>query len=115
MSEFSEYVTSTAFHLRLSKVQIDCLCQIHQIGQSWMLITTFNALAGKGLVTRVRLDAERDHPAGATVRLTEAGEAIMPLLKLAGLYREFPKFPAPLKQPEVSVRLKGQSNPSEAA
>jgi hypothetical protein len=110
MSAFSEYVTSTAFHLRLSKVQIECLCQIHQLGHTWLLLTTFNALAGKGLVRR-DMTAKADHPAGATVLLTDAGEAVMPLLKLAGLYHEMPKWPEPVDQPEIEIVVKRKTEP----
>jgi hypothetical protein len=111
MSLFREYVTSTAFKLSLSKVQIECICQIDQLGHSWMMLTTFNALAGKGLVERRAAgDGESEHPAGVHVRLTEAGRAVIPLLKLAGLYLELPKWDPPVDLPpiDVVIRRKGE-------
>lgn len=95
MNIFRDYVTSTAFKLSLSKVQIECLCQIDQLGHSWMLITTFNALAGKGLVERRAPDVGEDHPAGVTVALTDAGRLVIPLLRLAGLYLDVKRWDAP--------------------
>jgi hypothetical protein len=79
VSRFADYATSTAFHLALSKPQILCLCQIEQVGGSYMQLGTFRALMDKGLVER--LD-------GAGVRLTDAGRAVLPLLRLSGLYVE---------------------------
>ena len=111
MSIFREYVTSTAFKLSLSKVQIECLCQIDQLGHSWMLITTFNALAGKGLVERRPAPRGDDHPAGVTVGLTEAGRAVLPLLKLAGLYHEIPKWEPPADVPPIEISVKRKPLP----
>lgn len=88
MDLFREYVTSGAFKLSLSKVQIDCLCQVEQTGGSWMLVTTFNALAAKGLVERTKVEGADGGHLVSGVRITEAGRAVIPLLKLAGLYRE---------------------------
>lgn len=79
MSNFSDYVTSTAFRLSLSGPQVQCLLQIEETGGSWLGHITFNALEAKGLTERYR---EGDR---VGVRLTEAGRAVMPLLRLAGL------------------------------
>lgn len=79
MSRFADYATSTAFHLTLSKPQIRCMCQIDQTGSCYLLLGTFRALEDKGLVERVK---------GGGLALTEAGKAVMPLLRLAGLYVE---------------------------
>ncbi len=103
---FSEYVTSTAFRLSLSKPQIECLCQIDQLGGSWMLTTTFNALSGKGLVERTAAAAAPNEFITSNVKLTQAGEAVIPLLKLAGLYRELPKWEPPAPQPEINITIK---------
>jgi hypothetical protein len=80
MNEFADYVTGTAFNLSLSKPQIECLCQIEQTGGSWQLLSTSYALQRKGLIAR-------EFSAGNwRMQLTEAGRAVIPLLKLAGLY-----------------------------
>lgn len=113
MNVFGEYVTSTAFRLSLSKVQIECICQIDQLGHTWMLLTTFNALAGKGLVERLAPESGQDHPAGVTVGLTEAGRLMIPLLKLAGLYREMPKWNPPNDAPDIDVVIRRRTLPVE--
>jgi len=115
MSLFREYVTSTAFKLSLSKVQIECICQIDQLGRTWLLLTTFNALAGKGLVERRPAgDGESEHPAGAHVSLTEAGRAVIPLLKLAGLYHELPKWEPAVDLPEPVIVIRRKSITEDA-
>lgn len=40
MSNFRDYVTSTAFALTISRRQIESISQIHQFGDTWMLLTT---------------------------------------------------------------------------
>lgn len=102
-SAFREYVTSTAFALTISHRQIEMICQLHKYGHSWLLLNTFGALARKGLVERI--DDGKDTFA-ATVRLTEAGHAVIPLLKLAGLFIEFPDLPEPVVLPEIEVMVK---------
>lgn len=82
MSRFADYATSAAFHLSLSRPQVRMLCQLHQCGRSHLLLGTFRALEDKGLVERVK------GPACTRVQLTEAGRAVVPLLKLAGVYIE---------------------------
>ncbi len=88
MSNFRDYVTSTAFALTISHRQIQCMCEIHQYGASYRLLSTFQALERKGLVERVK--PEEKCTDGAMIQLTEAGHAVIPLLKLAGLYVELP-------------------------
>lgn len=102
MSEFSDYVTSTAFSLALSKPQIECLCQIEQTGGSWQSLMTSHALQRKGLVRRHFSDA------GWRIELTDAGRAVLPLLKLAGLWIDC-TTPAAAYVERVAVR------PREAA
>lgn len=111
MSNFLDYVTSTAFALTISHRQIQCLCNIHHFGNYWALLTTFQALERKGLVERIKQDEQ--HKEGATIRLTDAGRACIPLLVLAGLYVEPPEWvhePLP-KAPEiecVAIKEPGQ-------
>jgi hypothetical protein len=107
---FREYVTSTAFKLSLSKVQIECISQIDQIGGSWMMLSTYNALAAKGLVERIAPATGADHPAGCSVRLTDAGRAVITLLKLAGLYQEIPKWEPPAPMPDLHITVKRKPN-----
>ena len=109
MSNFRDYVTSTAFALTISHRQIQCLSEIHQYGASWRLLTTFAALERKGLVERVK-GTKQDKDV-AFIQLTEAGQAVIPLLKLAGLYIELPAFTPSVLQPDmecVSEHIPGQ-------
>ena len=103
MSAFKEYATGTAFAMSLSKPQIECLCQIEQTEGSWLLLTTSYALQRKGLIER-----EFDGDAHKwRMRLTAAGVALMPLLKLAGLWVDF-SVPdsVPIEPAEVRPREK---------
>lgn len=89
MSEqFKEYVTGGAFQLSLSRRQTEMICHIDQFGWTYGYVSTCGALIGKGLCERV-MDGEFPK-----VQLTEAGRAVVPLLKLAGLYERFdlPEF-----------------------
>ncbi|MDP4074228.1 hypothetical protein [Acidovorax sp. A1169] len=104
MSTFRDYVTSTAFALTISRRQIECISQLHQFGDTWMLLTTFDALARKGLVERVR-EKNADEHFSTTARLTEAGHAVVPLLKLAGLYIQYPPRPEPVDLPPIDVAV----------
>lgn len=107
MSAFKEYVTSTAFKLSLSKVQIECISQIDQLGASWMFISTANALIGKGLIERAtQANDVPDNEFGGRMKLTEAGKAVVPLLKMSGLYVVFPKWPEPVQLPEPVITIK---------
>jgi hypothetical protein len=99
MNLFREYVTSTAFALTISHRQIEMICHIHKYGHSYLLLTTFSALNRKGLVERVSNGDEF----GVTVGLTEAGKAVIPLLKLAGLYITLPDFPAYVDPSPINV------------
>lgn len=99
MSTFKDYVTGTSFALTLSRRQIEMICQLDQFGSSYGFISTFGALVGKGL-------AERRTDTPEKVHLTEAGKAVIPLIRLAGLYVEYPPIPEPVELPPISVRLK---------
>lgn len=112
MSNFRDYVTSTAFALTISHRQIQCMCEIHQWGESYRLLSTFQALERKGLVARVPSDEKCTD--GAIIQLTEAGLAVIPLLKLAGLYVEvkpFHSFPQG-QQMEAVVELREGRKPT---
>lgn len=118
MNAFRDYVTSTAFALTVSRRQIECLCQLDQYGESWLFLTTFRALEHKGLAERVPTppSANPNHDRwGSTVRLTEAGRLVIPLLKLAGLYVQFPPLTpaADLAPAAVNVVLKPRTRVSE--
>lgn len=113
-SQFRDYVTSTAFVLTISRRQIEFISQLHQFGDSWLLLSTFDALARKGLVERVREAKDDTHTTGTTVRLTEAGRAVVPLLKLAGLLIEYPPMPEPVALPDITVTVKPRK-PTEHA
>lgn len=108
MSAFSEYVTGTAFNLSLSRRQIECLSQIDQYGGAWVSLNTFGALVAKGLCERIP-DEELGHM--PRVRMTEAGQAVIPLLKLAGVYVKYPEIPPPVTLPEIEVKPKFRGEP----
>ncbi len=116
MSAFRDYVTSTAFALTVSRRQIECISQLQQFGDTWMLLTTFGALERKGLVERVKAPTE-DAYFSTVARLTEAGQAVVPLLKLAGLLIEYPPTPEPVELPpiDVAVILKRRPQPQPDA
>lgn len=101
---FRDYVTSTAFALTISRRQIEMLSQLHQFGDTWMLLTTFDALARKGLVERVRENASDKF--STTARLTEAGRLVVPLLKHAGLLVEYAPRPEPVELPPIDIVIK---------
>ncbi|WP_066735768.1 hypothetical protein [Cupriavidus sp. D384] len=105
MSAFSEYVTSSAFNLSLSKRQIESLCMMEQYGFAWSGAHTFNSLIGKGLCERLEGEEGSDCP---RVRITDAGMAVIPLLKLAGLYVEMPKLEPAVSIPPIVIKPKTQ-------
>lgn len=125
MSRFAEHVTSTAFHLSLSKRMIEQLCYVEQMGRTWLMGTTGYALIARGLVENCDPNPEsgdvglyekisnRDLIANPSmyctplVKLSKAGELLMPLLREAGLYRE---LSLPREQgvelPEIKITVK---------
>lgn len=114
-SLFSSYVTSTAFSLSLSRPQVRMLCDLDYWGpRIFAHLNTASALVGKGLVERippaeVDLLPESERVwAAQQFRLTEAGRAVIPLLKLAGMYLERPELPpvAETLEPEIRLRVK---------
>jgi hypothetical protein len=100
MSAFKDYVTSTAFALTISRRQIEAISMLNQYGETWLLLTTIDALMRKGLVERVK-DEQQD--CGQYVRLSEAGRAVVPLLKLAGLLITYPTFDPGPPLPPINV------------
>lgn len=119
MSEqFKDYVTGGAFHLSLSKRQVEMLCHIDQMESSFGYISTFGALEAKGLTERIDVPAPDESPDGVhfacrRVRLTEAGKALIPLIRLAGLYVELPKVPEPVDLPPLNIKIKPRYRKAE--
>lgn len=112
--QFKDYVTGGAFQLSLSKRQAEMLSHIDQMGSTWGHLSTFGALESKGLVKRIQSEqAEEgnDSLAFKRVCLTEAGIALIPLLKIAGVYSEIPKHEC-LELPPPRVTLKGEREQS---
>lgn len=106
MSEqFKEYVTGGAFQLSLSRRQTEMICHIDQFGWTYGYVSTCGALIGKGLCERV-MDGEFPK-----VQLTEAGKAVVPLLKLAGLYERF-EFPDLVEATPVEITIKRKTQAS---
>lgn len=92
VSKFAAYVTSTAFHLSLSKPMILNLefiqwCTNHpdEYGgypsslDRWGNASTVNALIERGLIERIQTDAK------SHVQTTQAGQMVLRLCALAGL------------------------------
>lgn len=107
---FRDYVTSASFFLSLSKRQIEMLCHIDHCGHSWGYASTAHALAAKGLIAWSTGKAPTTD-AGVVeesrkVILTDAGRAVIPLLRLAGLYVEQVVWPEPPYLPDVEVTIK---------
>lgn len=82
MSQFKEYATATAFQISLSKRMIEMLLYMERDGNIHGLLplcghwfTTAGSLVRRGLAY---------HQEGKGYQATEAGLAIVPLLKLAG-------------------------------
>lgn len=101
---FKEYATGAAFSISLSKPQIECLCQIEQRGGSWAYLMTSHALQRKGLIVR-EFDGVKER---WSMALTEAGAALIPLLKLAGLWVD-------CTAPEAVAISRAELSPREAA
>ena len=85
---FKDYVTSTAFHLHLSRNMCEAMefCVLDQTGRGSLHviptiphIMTMRCLVERGLVERA--------PYRPCAKLTEAGELVYSLLVLAGLVR----------------------------
>lgn len=75
---FKDYATSTAFSINLSKRMVEVLLELDTERKAWHLyshfLTTAPALVRRGLVAHT----------GRDWVLTEAGEKVIPLLRLAG-------------------------------
>lgn len=113
MSRFSEYVTSGAFSLSLSRRQVEMISHIDQLGYSWGYLSTCSALIEKGMVERIDAEGDETQLYMRKVVLTEAGRAMVPLLKLAGLYVEIPKTPEPEPQPDIKVSIRCKTTGKE--
>jgi hypothetical protein len=101
-TRFSEHVTSTAFHLSLSKRMINVLAAIHQLSDKgyrkvlapservWSShwVPTARSLSERGLV--VHEDPSQQNPPWSRYpyQLTKAGQLVLELLKEADLLRE---------------------------
>lgn len=109
MSEqFKDYVTGGAFHLSLSKRQVEMLGHLYQFGSSWGYLSSCNALIAKGLAERVEEEAPAEGASvvgSGKVILSEAGKAVMPLLILAGLYQPW-EMPEAIELPPINIQIK---------
>lgn len=107
-SKFQNYVTSTAFSLSLSRAMINNLCLLDQQDFGYVSSGTYNSLYNRGLIERCE-NAHSDLPENLVntlsplAKLTEAGKALIPLLKLSGLYVEYPRG---VKLAEAQVTLR---------
>ncbi len=109
-NRFKNYTTSTAFSISLSRAMIETLCLLEQYGSYYVTRHSFSSLYNRGLI---ELDgvASSDLPdtiktqLSPCVKLTEAGKAIIPLLKLSGLYIEYTMA---IEIPSPTLTLKGR-------
>lgn len=92
---FRNYATSTAFSISLSKRQVEYLLHVAagSIGyiESGHSLTTGSALERRGLIEKQKLKQKFTDVCGQEKistwirpKLTEAGEALVPLLRIAG-------------------------------
>lgn len=87
---FRDYVTSTAFSLSLTKPQVEMMVVAHITGDRTgcyvrNFVTTVDALVRRGLL---------ENREGSSVKhghLSPAGEAVIEVLKVAGIYQETAK------------------------
>lgn len=100
---FSEHVQSTAFSLTLSRRMIDALyfCKSFKCVLSE---STRRSLEGRGLIHEV--EEETWKGPRMVLKLTDAGEAVLPLLKLAGLERDYGPPAKEYEPPKVKVTIK---------
>lgn len=106
---FKNHVTSAAFNLTLSKAMIETLSYLdqseNQQGIGLCKFMTYWSLKDRGLVEPVGDIDRAQHY--CMVRLTEVGKLVIPLLKVAGLYRAKFTGPPPEPMPEGPlVKLK---------
>lgn len=85
MSQFSEYVTSSAFNLSLSKNMIEYLLQL-SVGNNYLWcmsnwMAAEKACERRGLCKRIPISVEKETSKPA---LTDEGVLVVDLLKLAG-------------------------------
>ena len=92
MSRFTEYATSTALSVSVSKSQVDMLCAFAQgfsITDASHFITTFAALERKGFAhKKIVGNRDKEYPT-YTYALTKAGEIMVELIKEAELFIEY--------------------------
>lgn len=105
--QFKDYVTGTSFALTLSRRMIEMLCQMDAYGYSYGLTGTARSLSERGLVEWVDRDkvSTGEYCDFRKFALTEAGRAVIPLLRLAGLYIEYPVYEA-VEQPPIEISIR---------
>lgn len=116
MSQFAEYVTSTAFNLSLSKRMIEALCWMNHYGNICASTATVRSLEARGLIERKvpnprRPDGPNDDPDAPWIfsgyAMSEAGKAVIPLLKLCGLFTSYPPTVPPevFEGPKIKLKI----------
>jgi DNA-binding HxlR family transcriptional regulator len=81
-NRFKDYVTSSAFNLNLSRLQIQALSDLYEGDKGQIRSATIVALEQKGLVAFRNVGNVFDM---TQYQLTEAGEKLVELLVVAGL------------------------------
>jgi len=90
MSAFSDYVTSTAFHLHLSKNQCTILCLVAEgnlnrlYAKGWAVPALRN-LRDKGLVSHHYIPPQEAPEGHIYHTITREGALVYELLKMAGI------------------------------
>lgn len=82
MNKFAEYVTGTAFDLKLSKNMVRALSRFDYAGTCVENFMTVSSLRCRGLI---------EHRGNQWV-LTEAGKLVVQLMKMAGVYESQDKM-----------------------
>jgi len=87
---------------------------MEKYGSSWVNASTFYALQNRGLAERVNefsgLPETVVSSLSPRISLTEAGRAVIPLLKMAGLYIDYPVRESGVDLLAPTVKLKEQTN-----
>lgn len=86
MSQFAQYVRSASFRLELSEYMIQALLTLYETGHAipYRNLQPYEALCRRGLVEFYGSDLRRHDK---SIRITQAGIAVINLLELAGYAR----------------------------
>lgn len=120
MSKFQDHVTSTAFSLTLSRRMISGLAWAYEHGFMIMGCATYRALLDRGLIALytaeeiAELNKWYHQDFTGHMRLTKAGQLMIPVLQECGLWPILSEPSRPLLTPDektiIDVSLKERCN-----